>query len=104
MNVRVLTPALEEIKESALWYDSQASGLGNEFWHLVDERLAAISKSPERFPRSEFATDSVDLRYALVGKFKYVIHFLIEEKQVLIVAVNHAARRPGYWLRRVKDR
>lgn len=102
MTVRVLSPALQEITEAAIWLDSQAAGLGSEFWRMVDDSLKAIEYNPQRFARSEFATTEIDLRYLYVKRFKYVIHFAIEPTEVLIVAVTHAARKPGYWLRRVK--
>lgn len=102
MNVRVLSPALQEITGAALWFDSQAEGLGTEYWRLVDEALTAIENDAHRFPKSEFATADIDLRYTYVQRFKYVIHFAIEPTEALIVAVTHAARKPGYWLNRIK--
>lgn len=102
MKVRVLSPALEQISDAALWYDSQAAGLGSEFWQLVDDSLTAIEYNPLRYPRSELETSDVDLRYVYIKKFKYVIHFAIEPTEVLIVAVTHAARKPGHWLNRIK--
>ena len=102
MNVRVLSPAVDEIADAALWFDSQRAGLGDEFWQSVDTTLSRIEVNPLAFARSEFATPQYDFRSALVRRFHYVIHFLIESDEVQIVSVAHAARRPGYWLRRMK--
>jgi hypothetical protein len=55
-----------------------------------------------RFAKSEFATTDVDLRFAIVHRFKYVVHFLLDVDEVQVVAVSHAAREPGYWLGRTK--
>jgi toxin ParE1/3/4 len=101
----VLSPALEEIAAAAAWFDSQRRGLGREFWQTVDailDRIERIERRPLEFGRSEFATTELNLRFAIVGKFNYVVHFLIEHDEVQIVAVVHAARRPGFWLRRTK--
>jgi len=103
LNTRVLTLAIEEIADAALWFDSQAPGLGNEFWQLVDRSLAAIEENPHRFAKSEFAASDIDLRFAYVRRFQYVIHFAIEPKEILIVAITHAARKPGYWLSRIRQ-
>jgi hypothetical protein len=43
------------------------------------------------------------LRFAIVRRFNYVVHFLVEVDEVQVVAVAHAARRPGYWLSRCRE-
>lgn len=101
MKARVLSPALEEIAQAALWLESQKLGLGDEFWKSVDEILLRIEQNPAGFAKSEFATRDVDIRFAVVRRFNYVIHFLVEPDEVQIVSVAHGARRPGYWLRRI---
>jgi hypothetical protein len=102
VKARVLSPALEEIAQAALWFDSQRLGLGDEFWQSADAMLIAIEKNPRGFARSEFTTDESDIRFAVIRRFNYVIHFLVES-EVQILSVAHGARRPGYWLRRVKQ-
>jgi toxin ParE1/3/4 len=102
VNVRVLSPALEEIAHAAEWFESQRAGLGSEFWLTVDVTLSEIEANPLRFAKSEFATPDLDFRFALVRRFNYVIHILIEPDEVQIAAVAHAARKPGYWLTRSK--
>jgi hypothetical protein len=103
VNVRVLSPAIEEVADAALWFESQRAGLGHEFWQAVDVTLLRIEASPLAFARSEFATPQHDFRSAIVRRFHYVIHFLIDSDEVQVVSVAHAARRPGYWLRRIKQ-
>jgi hypothetical protein len=98
----VLSPAIDEIAEAARWYESQRTGLGSEFWQSVDDVLAQIEENPVRFAKSEFATPELDFRMAIVPRFKYVVHFLVEFDECQVVAVAHPARKPGYWLRRYK--
>lgn len=102
MKARVLSPALEEISEAAVWFDSQRAGLGDEFWQSVDAMLLRIEKNPLGFARSELATPDLDIRFAVIRRFNYVIHFLVETNEVQVASVAHGARRPGYWLRRIK--
>jgi toxin ParE1/3/4 len=102
VKLRVLSPALEEIADAALWFDEQRRGLGLEFWQSIDETLKRIEEHPLEFGRSEFATPELDLRSAAVRRFNYVVQFLVEAEEVQIVAIAHAARRPGYWLRRTR--
>jgi hypothetical protein len=102
VNARVLTPALNEIVEAALWFDLQRVGLGDEFWQAVDLLLVRIEKNPLSFSKSDFATSDSDIRLAFVWRFDYVVHFLVEMDEVKIISVAHASRRPGYWLSRIK--
>jgi toxin ParE1/3/4 len=102
LKTRVLSPALEEISQAAVWFDRQRSGLGNEFWLAVDSMFSRIEENPQVFSKSEFAAPDVDLRFAVVRRFNYVVHFLIELNEVQIVSVAHGSRRPGHWLRRIK--
>jgi toxin ParE1/3/4 len=102
VNVRVLAPALEEIAEAALWFDGQRPGLGDEFWQSVDIVLLRIEANPSSFAKSEFATAETDLRFAIIRRFNYLVHFLVEADEAQVVSVAHGARKPGYWLRRSK--
>ena len=84
MNARVLSPAIEEIAEAAAWLDLQRVGLGTEFWQLVDELLVEIEANPLRFGRSEFANSKIDLRFAIVPRFHFAIHFAMGTDEVQI--------------------
>jgi len=102
VKVRVLAPALEEIVEAALWFDKQRIGLGDEFWQSVDAVLQRIEANPSGFAESEFATAEINFRFAVIRRFNYVVHFLVEAGEAQIVSVAHGGRKPGYWLRRSK--
>jgi hypothetical protein len=103
VKARVLSPAIDEIAEAALWFEKKRAGLGNEFWRLVDESLRQIEQNPLRFAASEYSTDEIEIRFAVIRRFNYVVHFTVDVDEVQIVSVAHAARRPGYWLRRVRS-
>ena len=102
MKVRLLSPAIEEITEAALWFDGKQAGLGSEFWGLVDETLVQIEQNPLRFAKSEYATDEIQIRFAVIRRFNYVVHFAVDVDEIQIVSVAHAGRKPGHWLHRVR--
>jgi hypothetical protein len=102
VNVRVLSPALDEMAQAATWFEPQRAGLGNEFWLAVDAALSRIEANPIGFAKSEFAAPDFDFRFALIRRFNYVVHFLVESDEAQIVAVVHGARRPGYSITRTK--
>lgn len=79
------------------YYEECQSGLGRRFRDLVENEVNNIDFMPSRFRvfRSPF-------RRCLIPNFPYYIIFSIESNLILVVAVAHAKRRPGYWLNRIK--
>jgi hypothetical protein len=60
------------------------------------EHLAFVKQFPEtgfRMPR----TKDIHVRRVLIDRFEYAIVFALLEDEIVIVAVHHQHRRPGYW-------
>jgi plasmid stabilization system protein ParE len=92
--VRILTPADTDAVEAALWYDAKLFGLGAEFLAEVNAAAQRLAKNPE-IHRVRFA----DVRRAGVKRFKfYGLYYLIQDKEVWVIAVHHGRRHP-LWLR-----
>jgi len=87
--------ALIELESAAFHYDGQRSGLGREFTAAVRSAMIAICPDPEANPT---AGKSVRRRRVLL--FPYDVIFGIDSDGVVVVAVAHHHRRPGYWQRR----
>ena len=62
------------------------------FANAVDAALTAVATDPQRF----VAVDQLH-RVCPVRRFPFRIVYRIVENRVLVVAVAHAKRRPGYW-------
>mgnify|MGYP002631976335 CR=1 FL=1 len=89
-----------EVEEAVLWYEQQRPGLGLEYLAAVSRVVREIGENPERFPIWRRLW-----RRALLPRFPYVMFFDIEVDRVVVWAVAHTKRRPGYWVaRRQLDR
>lgn len=88
--------AFAEYAAAATAYEAGQPGLGERFIVSVEAAIESICQAPERWPTLE-----QDIRRRLTRVFPYAILFTIEEDYVLIVAVMHCHRRPGYWRTRV---
>ena len=86
-----------ELAEAARWYNSQSRGLGSDLRREVKAAVARIVANPEWFGILED-----DIRCCLVHRFPYGILYEIRPDCVLIVAVMHLHRAPGYWKSRVR--
>ncbi len=81
-----------DLAEAFAWYEARRDGLGHEFLLAVEARLAAIQRHPESFP-----VVHQQIRRALIRRFPYGIFFIVEESNVIVLAVFHAKRDPQHW-------
>src|ERR1051325_8152934 len=91
--------ALEEYHQAALWYAERGPQVGLKFVASVEETIARIVEAPKRWR----AVDE-DVRRCLTRIFPFGILYTIEDGFLLIVAVMHFSRVPGYWKSRIAKR
>ncbi|MBI4840032.1 MAG: type II toxin-antitoxin system RelE/ParE family toxin [candidate division NC10 bacterium] len=94
--VPFLPAAREEFLAAAHHYGTAASGLGHDFIAAVEQAVARIAAFPEHGSPHLMSTRRVVLR-----RFPFSVVSLLEPEAVLVVAVAHHSRRPGYWRDRV---
>lgn len=91
--------ALEEYRQAALWYAEREPELGLQFIGSVEDALKRVVDAPSRCRVIE-----EDVHRCLTHVFPYAILYTIEPDLLLIVAVMHCSREPGYWRLRVGNR
>lgn len=94
--------AEDEVAEAAFWYEAQRKGLAARFLAEVHAVVDLIPGRPKSFPRLMDPVPDLEIRRALLRHFPYAIVFIELEREIRILAVCHAKRRPGYWIDRVK--
>jgi len=95
--VRSSQPASDELAEAVRWYETRRTGLGGEFFDAVVATLTLIETRPEI--GTTISTDA-QTRRALVARFPYQVVYRLRPTEIVIVAVAHVKRRPGYWKNR----
>ncbi len=96
MEIRLLDVAQQELDEAVEYYNVESPGLGDQF---LLEGLAAFERI-RQFPKAWHPYTDDTRRYQM-RRFPYGIVYQILESEILIVAVAHMHRRPGYWLDRI---
>jgi len=81
--------AEREFDDSIAWYEAEREGLGQKFRTTIEEYFQRIADNPEWFPEVRGA-----VRRAVVRRFPFVIHFLIEAERIVILSVFHTSREP----------
>ena len=95
--IRTSEPASEEFSEAVRWYETRRVGLGGEFFDAVSVTTSLIEANPE-----VGTTISADgqTRRALVARFPYQVVYRLRPTEIVIAAIAHLKRRPGYWKNR----
>lgn len=96
MRVEFHPDALAEFRAAAEYYEHQHNGLGSRFTNAVEAAVEHITEAPASLRIVED-----DIRRCLTKVFPYAVLFSIEDGYILIVAVMHCRREPGYWRNRV---
>lgn len=85
-----------EYRQAAMFYETRRSGLGGTFTAEIEAAISRIVEAPEQFRVIE-----QDIRRCLAHVFPYGVLYTVEHDFILIIAVAHASRRPGYWQERL---
>jgi toxin ParE1/3/4 len=101
MAVNILPAAEAEAGDAAVGLENARRGIGFDFSRAYDEALAEIAADPRRYPPAEDAPEGMDVRYYYLARFHYRIVYALLPGEILVVAVAHTSRRPGYWLTRL---
>ena len=91
--------AVLEFEEAIRFYKEHGTHLGKRLAHEIRVTIRKIVATPERWRVLE-----EDVRRCLVRVFPYSVLYTVESDYILIIAVAHAKRQPGYWRHRLANR
>ena len=97
MQICLLDVAQNELDEAVVYHNAQSPGLGDQF---LIEVLAAFDRI-RKFPKAWHPYTNTSLR-CQTQRFPYSIVYQTLETEILIVAIAHMHRKPGYWSDRIK--
>lgn len=87
-----------EYLEAVAYYESRQAKLGARFTIDVERTIGLIVEAPARWRKVDG-----DVRRCLTRKFPYGVLYSIEPDHVLVLAVMHHSRKPGYWRSRISS-
>lgn len=90
--VDFLVEALEEAEAAVDWYAERAPDVATAFAAELARGVEVVARTPGTWPKYIRGTQ----RYRLRG-FPFAVVYLDRPGTVIIVAVAHERRRPGYW-------
>ncbi|MEA1934669.1 MAG: type II toxin-antitoxin system RelE/ParE family toxin [Thermodesulfobacteriota bacterium] len=98
MILEFLEESEQELVEAVLWYESKEAGLGIRFRDEIAHVLDRIVEDPLLWRER-----SGGYRRVNCPVFPYYIPFFIRGNKIIIAAIAHGHRKPGYWKSRIQS-
>lgn len=96
MRVKFHPEARVDLKEGKAFYRHRSPLAAVAFAHQIDAAIARIVEAPLRYPEGEHGTRE----HVLPSRFPYTIVYRVTQNVIVVVAVAHQSREPGYWRER----
>ena len=95
-NVVFLGPAEAEMLGAAEFYEGQALALGQDFLDEVQSAIEGLKLNP-----SSGGLVRGEIRRRFLRRFPFGILYRVDQDEIVIIAIMHLRRRPGYWENRI---
>ena len=92
MRIKLHPHARTELSDARNWYFERSPLSAFAFAQTVENALSRIKEAPNTFPLADHGT-----RKFVLQRFPFNIFYRTLENEIVIVAVAHQKRRPGYW-------
>lgn len=92
MRIKFHPHARAELRAARNWYYDRSPLSAITFAQTVDKALSRIRDAPNTFPLAEHGT-----RKCVLERFPFTVFYRTAEADIVIIAVAHQKRRPGYW-------
>lgn len=89
MEFKISSSAKQDIQEQIHYYNDKQSGLGKKFYSEVKNTFSSIRKN------SYYQVRYDDIRCFPLKKFPAMIHFKIENEDIVVWAVINTYRNPS---------
>lgn len=84
--------ALNEYAEAVEYYAGQRIDIAQAFVSAIEDAVYRLKESPTRY-----AVVEDNVRRCMARKFPYGVLYTLEPDYILILAIMHCSREPGYW-------
>ena len=84
--------AKEEVEEAQAWYEERSLLAAAGFLQELSRAVRQIGEAPYRYPVASHGT-----RRTILERFPFNVFYRLSGDEIVIVAVAHQKRRPGYW-------
>lgn len=92
-----IPPSDKELDDAIIYYNDQFPGLGAQFFEELVKAVELIQKFPQAWKKVGKHTHKLHLK-----RFPYIVLYIPEKDKILVTAIAHQHRNPGYYINRIK--
>tara|TARA_B100001540_G_scaffold12936_1_gene11381 strand:+ start:4885 stop:5199 length:315 start_codon:yes stop_codon:yes gene_type:complete len=89
--------AAQEFQEAAAWYEHEQEGLGERFIEAFENALQLLREENPPLTPVEGKAGGMGARKLILHKFPFSIIVYETDASIVVVALAHHSRKPGYW-------
>ncbi len=86
-----------EYLEAVRYYEERQAGLGARFALEIEATIQRVVEAPQRWHPIEG-----EIRRCLAHIFPYGVLYSVKPDRILLLAIMHLSREPGYWRNRIQ--
>ncbi|TXI17403.1 MAG: hypothetical protein E6Q62_09220 [Nitrosomonas sp.] len=95
--VRIIQEAAEEAIEAAAWYEKEHPGLGIEFNHAINAALDLLEQDIIPLANLPGIMGISEAKRLVFRRFPFDIVVRESAEEIVVIAIAHHSRQPGYW-------
>jgi len=99
--VRILDEAADELEAAVAWAERECPGRGARLLEAYAAKLQQIERFPTSAPRVRDSPRDRVVRAFALRRFRYSIVVGAIGEDLVVVAIAHQSRAPGYWRTRL---
>ena len=96
-------PAARDELRGAIDYDeAERPGRGADLENAVRRVIRRIQLLPQSAPRWQSFEGAHEIRRAKVKRHPYLVVYAVLADQLVVLAIAHTSKKPGYWRERIR--
>lgn len=100
--LRLHEEAAAEYLEAVRWYRARSQDVARRFRGAVGASIALVRENPTRWGLLPKVPQQLAIRRVRVKDFPYSVIYMVHDAEVVVLAIAHGRRRPGYWRQRLR--
>ena len=100
-SVKVSPEAAQELEEAAVWYEKEQIGLGSRLLASFEHALKLLGEANPPLTPMQGEAANLGAKKLLLHRFPFSVITIELSQTIVVVALAHHSRKPGYWKPRV---
>lgn len=92
LRVEILPQAGAEFREAFFWYFERSPLAADAFRTELFDKIDALAADADTWPK-----DQDGIHFRMLSRLRYTVHYELLHDVVMVLAVAHQRRAPGYW-------